>query len=113
MRSGFNTNVRHRGTVYHLQTEDSGRAHPHLITHLFYEGTILASEKQSYAERAEEEDLGETVKRLMEIQHLGLLERLRSGGLDDEITARLGAEIFCEPGGVAEPEGGDTETDPG
>ena len=32
---GFNNNVRHKGRLFHIQTEDSGVRHPHVITHLF------------------------------------------------------------------------------
>ena len=109
MRSGFNTNVRHRGTLFHVQTEDSGRANPHMITHLFYKGTILASEKQSYAEDAERDDIDETVKQRMETQHLGMLGRLRAGHLDVEISERLGADIFREAPEASGVEGSDTE----
>jgi hypothetical protein len=94
MLSGFNTNVRHRGVLFHVQTEDSGRAHPHVITHLYHAGTILASEKRGYADRIGQSDLPGAVKALMESQHGAMLERLRSGGLDEIIAERLGSEIF-------------------
>ena len=44
MITGSNTNVRHRGKLFHVQTEDSGRRNPHVISHVYYRGTILASE---------------------------------------------------------------------
>ena len=48
---GFNNNVRHKGRVFHIQTEDSGIRHPHIITHLFTDGgRILKTIKTSYAE---------------------------------------------------------------
>ena len=106
MLSGFNTNFRYRGALFHVQTEDSGLANPHLITHLYYEGTILASEKQSYAARSEDPNLSDLVKELMEQQHLGMLNRLRSGVLDAEIEERVGA-IFREAPKAARE--GDTE----
>src|SRR5882724_11426117 len=37
---GYNHNVRYRGLVFHVQTEDSGVASPHLFTHLFHTGVI-------------------------------------------------------------------------
>ena len=41
---GYNTNVRHKGKLFHIQTEDSGIGHPHIITHLFADGgRIVAS----------------------------------------------------------------------
>ncbi len=89
MLSGYNTNISHRDVQFHVQTEDSGRAHPHLITHLYYGGTILASEKRSYAELLEAPDLNEKLKELMEVQHLAMVERLRRGSLDPEIEARM------------------------
>ena len=44
--TGFNHNIKHKGKVYHVQTEDSGVNNPHIITHLFVGGNILASKKE-------------------------------------------------------------------
>jgi len=90
MLSGFNTNVRHKGALFHVQTEDSGREHPHVITHLFHGGNILASEKQGYEQLLGEEDLESQVKRLMDTQHGSMLDQLRSGAHDAVIRERLG-----------------------
>ena len=109
MISGFNTNVRHRGVVFHVQTEDSGRAHPHVITHLYHGGTILASEKRGYAERVAERDLAGIVKALMESQHNAMLERLRRGELDEIIAERLGEEAL---GGTKGSSGASGHTQP-
>jgi hypothetical protein len=97
MLSGFNTNVRHRGVLFHVQSEDSGRERPHIITHLYYGGTILASEKSSYADRLDDPKLVQVVRGLMEAQHKAVLERLRSRAFDDLIRERLGASVFDEP----------------
>ncbi|HKJ23732.1 MAG TPA: hypothetical protein VKB65_02855 [Myxococcota bacterium] len=92
MLSGFNTNVRHKGVLFHVQTEDSGRDHPHVITHLFHGGNILASEKQSYAHLLEDgEEIEPQVKRLMDEQHGAMLDQLRSGAHDRVIRERLGS----------------------
>lgn len=103
MLSGFNTNVRHRGVLFHVQTEDSGRNHPHVITHLYHGGTILASEKSGYGEQLGESDLVETVRALMERQHAAMLKRLRAGELDEVLTERLGADVFtaAKPAGAS------------
>ena len=59
---GFNNNVRHKGRVFHIQTEDSGIRHPHIITHLFADGgRILKTTKTSYAEHIGQERLAELV----------------------------------------------------
>jgi hypothetical protein len=124
MLSGFNTNVRHRSTLFHVQSEDSGRAHPHVITHLYYRGTILASEKTSYADQVDATDLPSVVKALMERQHKAVLRRLVSGGFDHLIRERLGTEALGEPGppdlthsdadssGASRPAAGETAPEP-
>ena len=91
MITGFNTNVRHGGRVFHVQTEDSGRDHPHVISHLYYGGTILASEKRDYAEHLEVADLSSIVRGLMDEQHRSMLERLAAAEFDSVIAERLGA----------------------
>ena len=91
MLVGFNTNVRYSGRVYHVQTEDSGRTHPHVISHLYHGGTILASEKQEYRELLDSQDVEAEVRNLMEAQHKAMLEGLRQGAFDDAIKVRLEA----------------------
>ena len=103
MLSGFNTNIRHRSVLFHVQSEDSGRAHPHIITHLYHGGTILKSEKSSYADRLGEAELGDVVKGLMESQHKAVLKKLTAGEFDALIQERLGADVFD-----VDTDGGDT-----
>jgi hypothetical protein len=90
MLTGFNTNIRHRGVLFHVQSEDSGLAHPHIITHLYHGGTIVFSEKSSYASRVNEPNLEDVVRELMEGQHKAVLKRLRAGDFNDAIRERLG-----------------------
>ncbi len=91
---GFNNNVKHRGRVFHIQTEDSGIKYPHVITHLFADGgRILKSVKTSYAEYLGSEDLQETVRNLMKEQHKSMFIALRDGQFDDLIE-----EGSSEPG---------------
>jgi hypothetical protein len=82
---GYNTNVRHKGKLYHIQTEDSGIDHPHVITHLFADGgRIVASKKTSYAERVGSDGLQEQVKKLMQAQHKQMFIALRDGVYDED-----------------------------
>jgi hypothetical protein len=94
MLSGFNTNFRYRGVLFHVQTEDSGRANPHVITHLFHGGNIIASEKQEYSKLLVEDDIEAAVKKLMEGQHKSILKQLSRGEHDHVIGERLGPDIF-------------------
>ena len=82
---GYNTNVRHKGKLYHIQTEDSGVKRPHIITQLFADGgRILASEKTSYDEHLGADNLATVVKKLMQEQHKRVFIGLRDGVYDDE-----------------------------
>jgi hypothetical protein len=89
MITGFNTNVRHGGRLFHVQTEDSGKARPHVISHVYYGGTILASEKHEYEDLLDSSDLTEAVRALMEGQHKAMVARLKQGALDAIIAERL------------------------
>ncbi len=94
MLSGFNTNFRYRGVLFHVQTEDSGRGHPHVITHLFHGGNIIASEKRDYAHLLSGTDVETGVRKLMEGQHKAMLKRLSRGEHDQLIADRLGPGFF-------------------
>jgi hypothetical protein len=80
---GYNNNVRHKNRVFHIQTEDSGVKHPHIITHLFMDGgRILKSVKTSYAEHLGADGMSETVKQMMKAQHKAMFIALRDGQFD-------------------------------
>lgn len=79
---GFNHNFRYKGELYHIQTEDSGVKSANIITLLYNGGTILASQKTSYADISKVENLAKVVEELMKEQHKEMLRRLKSGELD-------------------------------
>src|SRR3954468_5904649 len=81
--TGFNHNIKHKGKVYHVQTEDSGAANPHIITHLFVGGNILASKKTGYADIVKTPNLAELVREMMEEQHKEMLRNLINGVYDN------------------------------
>ena len=79
---GFNHNIKHAGKLFHVQTEDSGLDNPHVITHLFVGGNIIASKRTSYADIAGADNLAEVVRQLMEEQHKEMLRNLINGVYD-------------------------------
>src|SRR5687767_2844082 len=97
--TGFNHNIKHKGKVYHVQTEDSGVKNPHIITHLFVGGNILASKKTSYSDILNAENLQEVVRELMEEQHKEMLRNLING-VYDNINA-VGEARHYQPGQLA------------
>jgi hypothetical protein len=77
---GYNNNVRHKGRVFHIQTEDSGVKYGHIMTHLFTDGgRILKSVKTSYSEYVGNERMSEIVREMMKQQHKAMFIALRDG----------------------------------
>jgi hypothetical protein len=113
MITGANTNVRYRGILFHVQTEDSGRANPHIISHVYHGGTILGTHKTDYADRLDADDLTSVVRGMIEQQHAAMLAKLNSGGLDAVIAQRLGKSALDADtaAGHAVPSRPDTEPD--
>ena len=99
---GFNHNIKHRGKMYHIQTEDSGLENPHIITHLFVGGNILASKKTSYADIVGAENLLQVVRELMEEQHKEMLRNLINGVYDDIDAASSAQAQSFQPGQLAD-----------
>jgi len=105
---GYNHNVRYRGLVFHVQTEDSGVVTPHLFTHLFHHGVIVSTRKLVYDAGSAEE----SIKSLMQAQHKATLRDLRRGHFDDKIDSYLGGTPGLLPRGT-EDAGGSGEDRPG
>ena len=97
---GFNHNIKHKGKMYHIQTEDSGLENPHIITHLFVGGNILASKKTSYADIVGAENLPQVVRELMEEQHKEMLRNLINGVYDDIDAAYAQQAKSFQPGEI-------------
>ncbi len=88
---GFNNNVKHRGQIFHIQTEDSGVRHPHVITHLFADGgRIVRSKKTDYSEHIDRPDMAQVLRKLMKEQHKAMFISLRSGEFDHLIEDLVG-----------------------
>ncbi len=87
---GYNHNIPHRGRLYHVQTEDSGRKKAHIFTHIFFDGTIIASHKEMYSEIAEDDDNDSKIIGIMQKSHKTMIRALRSGRYDEKIVQYIG-----------------------
>lgn len=86
---GYNHNVRYAGRLWHVQTEDSGVQNPHIFTHLFHDGTILATKRIDYDPSSE---VG-VVQKLMQAQHKAMLRELKAGAFDEKIAKFFGQPV--------------------
>jgi len=81
---GFNHNLMYKGEVFHVQTEDSGVAAPHIITLLYRGGVIISSKKTTYSDILKMDNLEVVVEELMKEQHKEIMRRLKAGEFDEK-----------------------------
>jgi hypothetical protein len=81
---GFNHNLMYKGETFHVQTEDSGMANPHIITLLYRGGVIISSKKTSYSDILKMDTLEVVVEELMKEQHKEMMRRLKAGEFDEK-----------------------------
>jgi hypothetical protein len=82
MLTGYNTDFKYQGKIYHVQTEDGGVNSPYITSLLYHQGAILASRKTSYADILKADCLDDVVRDLMMEQHKQMIRDLMQGKLD-------------------------------
>lgn len=80
---GFNTDIKHEGTVYHVQSE--ARQHDLLLqTQVFVRGRCIGKHATSYADKFAQPGFSdEHMHDLLKAQHKNVIEAIRNGGLDE------------------------------
>jgi hypothetical protein len=81
--TGFNTDVKYRGLVYHVQTEDKGAGNPIIETLIYKGGEILGSRRLPYKELVSTND-EPTITRMMEDQHKAMILEVKRGRFDPQ-----------------------------
>jgi hypothetical protein len=80
---GFNTDVKHGDTIYHVQSE-ARESEKLLQTQVFMRGRCIGKKAISYAASAQQPDFGDSQKeQQLRDQHRLVLEAIREGKLDD------------------------------
>src|SRR5438128_1349221 len=79
---GFNTDVKHGSTVYHVQSE--AREHERLLqTQVFVRGRCIGKLAVSYAEKTSEPDFSEKqMEKMLRAQHKSVLDAIKEGDLE-------------------------------
>ncbi len=80
MITGFNTDVKFGETIYHVQTEDKGEAHPLIESLVYIKGQILDSFRTSYEEYFHSNDYSQSIlQKILENQHRQLVSAIKHG----------------------------------
>jgi hypothetical protein len=84
MITGFNTDVRHDGNIYHVQTEDGGKDNPILESLVYVGGTIVAKKLTPY-EPLKGDSGQDTLASLLKRQHQVIIAAIKAGRIEDLI----------------------------
>jgi hypothetical protein len=80
---GFNTDIKHDGTVYHVQSE-ARKAEKLLQTQVFVRGRCIGKRATSYADMEKQPDFTEDhMHDMLKSQHRGMLDGIREGKLNE------------------------------
>ena len=94
MITGFNTDIKHKDRVYHIQTEDKGLQNPYIESLVYVGGEILASKKTSYADQLKAGVDEKFIGGLMEQQHRTMIAAIKRGRFDGPAdTTQLKTEM--------------------
>jgi len=91
--TGYNTDIDHAGTVYHVQTEDKGRSNPFVESLVYASGEILYSRRTPYHDLVERGVEPQAVAAIMERQHRSIVDAIGAGRLhqlmsrDEEVAS--------------------------
>ncbi len=100
MITGFNTDVKHKNRVFHIQTEDKGEANPYVESLVYVGGEILATKRTSYGEVVKAGRDDHVVQDLMEQQHrtmIAAIQRGRFDGPNGSVQVPEGMSSISEP----------------
>jgi len=96
--TGYNTDIKHRDRVFHVQTEDKGAANPVIESLIYAGGKIIASRQYSYAWLLRESYTEGAVQEMVDSQHRKMMRDIRGGKYDPEGPPPFGAGIITDRG---------------
>ncbi len=82
MITGYNTDVKHRDRVFHIQTEDRGELHPYIESFVYFGGEILGGKRTRYADALRDGGDERALREIMELQHRTVIAAVREGTFD-------------------------------
>jgi hypothetical protein len=76
---GFNSDIKYRNEIFHIQTEDKGDNNPTIETLVYHKGEILLSRRLSYTQFLKSQDLKKKIRSMMKTQHNQIIDELKKG----------------------------------
>lgn len=105
MITGFNTDVKHRDRVFHIQTEDRGDPRPYIESFVYVGGEILGGKRTPYAESLRTGGDDRAIREMMEQQHRTVIAAIRDGSFDGPNGSVRAPEEMALGGALPAPPG--------
>ena len=80
--SGYNTEVKHKEKLFHVQTQDKGRGANYIESTIYRSGRVLTSKKNFYTSFLYSKNLGEKIQQLIKEQHNTVIQEIKEGKFD-------------------------------
>jgi len=94
--TGYNTDIKYKDVVYHVQTEDKGKENPTIESLIYAGGRIIASRRYDYAWLLDDGYSDKAVQQLLDGQHRKMMRDVRGGKFDPEGPPPFGAGIITD-----------------
>jgi hypothetical protein len=100
MITGYNTDVRYREKVLHVQTEDKGLGNPFIESVVYHGGQVVAAKRASYSDLVRQGVGNDAISARMDHQHRMMIAAIRAGRLDQKLREVLGPDALGSEDGA-------------
>jgi hypothetical protein len=98
--TGFNTDIEHNGTIYHVQTEDKGLRAPIILSLIYVGGEILASKRSPYDDLVSEGFNAQVLAERLHRQHKLICAAISAGRINDLKRMQQRETVHAQPEGL-------------
>jgi len=79
---GYNTDIEHKGVMFHVQTQDQGTSAQYVESIVYKSGKVMASRRTYYTKFLNSATLYEKINEIIDEQHEGILKDISGGTFD-------------------------------
>jgi len=80
--SGFNTEIEHQGSAFHVQTQDQGISAHYVESVIYRSGKVLSSRRTYYTSFLNSATLHNKICEIIQEQHSTILKEITDGRFD-------------------------------
>jgi hypothetical protein len=92
MITGYNTDVRHAGRSFHVQTEDKGTSNPYIESLVYVGGQVLAARRTDYGDALSRGAADKAITEIMDRQHRTMIAAIQDGEYDAQVLELFGEQ---------------------